>query len=54
VHRTFSDDVACCIKQRWGGLPCHPAGRFHPGAIITADADFAGIAKYADFDVIRY
>jgi hypothetical protein len=26
----------------------------HAGAIITADADFAEIAKYANFDVIRY
>ncbi|MDP3397090.1 MAG: type II toxin-antitoxin system VapC family toxin [Methanoregula sp.] len=26
----------------------------HAGAIITADADFVEIAKYADFDVIRY
>ncbi|MDO9323589.1 MAG: type II toxin-antitoxin system VapC family toxin [Methanoregula sp.] len=26
----------------------------HAGAIITADADFIEIAKYADIDVIRY
>jgi hypothetical protein len=26
----------------------------HAGAIITADADFVEIAKYANFDVIRY
>lgn len=26
----------------------------HAGAIITADVDFDEIAKYADFDVIRY
>ena len=26
----------------------------HAGAIITADADFVEIAKYADIDVIRY
>jgi predicted nucleic acid-binding protein len=27
---------------------------FHACGIITADADFVEIAKYADFDVIRY
>ena len=26
----------------------------HAGAIITADADFVEVAKYANFDVIRY
>ena len=26
----------------------------HAGAIITADADFVEIAKYANFDVISY
>ena len=27
---------------------------YHAGAIITADADFIEIAKYADIEVIRY